>query len=230
MALAVTEAVTNAAEHAYPPGGSGTVRLQVRIDDDGYMDARVSDQGTWRIPDPAQTERGRGLMLARQPADELTVTHPAQDASAPQGARGTTVTLRYRLHCPATLATRAPALSGALSGAGETVPLTAELVAAQPVPCLRLAGPADNTTADRLAGQLLTASRGGTLPLTADLTGLTILASAGIRALQVVSDQLTAHHQKFTLIAAPGSPAASVLDLVRLPHRPSPAGAPVDRR
>jgi anti-anti-sigma regulatory factor len=61
-------------------------------------------------------------------------------------------------------------------------------------------------------------SRGGTLPLTVDLTGVTHLASAGVRALYQVREQLAAHQQDLTLVAAPGSSAGVVLELVRLPH------------
>jgi anti-anti-sigma factor len=79
-------------------------------------------------------------------------------------------------------------------------------------------GPVDITSADRLERQLLSASRGGTLPLTVDLTGVTHLASAGVRALYQVQEQLAAHQQDLTLVAAPGSSAGIVLELVRLPH------------
>ena len=44
-------------------------------------------------------------------------------------------------------------------------------------------GPVDITTADLLVRRLLSVSRGGTVPLVADLTGVTQLASAGVRAL-----------------------------------------------
>jgi anti-anti-sigma factor len=82
-------------------------------------------------------------------------------------------------------------------------------------------GPVDITTADRLARQLLAASRGGTLPLAVDLTGVTHLASAGVRALYQVREQLAVHQQDLTLVAAPGSSAGIVLDLVRLPRADS---------
>ena len=79
-------------------------------------------------------------------------------------------------------------------------------------------GPVDITTADQLARRLLSVSRGGTVPLVADLTGVTQLASAGVRALYAVSGQMAAHGQDLTLITAPGSAAHLVLDLVRLAH------------
>ena len=79
-------------------------------------------------------------------------------------------------------------------------------------------GPVDITTADLLARRLLSVSRGGTVPLVADLTGVTQLASAGVRALYQVSEQLAAHGRELILVAAAGSAADLVLDLVRLDH------------
>jgi anti-anti-sigma factor len=84
-------------------------------------------------------------------------------------------------------------------------------------------GPVDITTADRLATQLMTACRGGTLPLTVDLSQVSYLASAGVRALYRVRDQLAAQDQELTLLAADRTPARTVLDLVRLPASGRPS-------
>ena len=78
-------------------------------------------------------------------------------------------------------------------------------------------GPVDITTADLLARRLLSASRGGTVSLLADLTGVTQLASAGVRALYQVRDLLAAHKKELTLVAAAASSVRMVLDLVQLP-------------
>ena len=86
-------------------------------------------------------------------------------------------------------------------------------------------GPVDITTADLLARRLLSVSRGGTVSLVADLTGVTQLASAGVRALYQVSEQLAAHDQELTLVAAADSAAHLVLDLVRLDHVTGESGA-----
>jgi len=59
----------------------------------------------------------------------------------------------------------------------------------------------------------------------ADLTGVTQLASAGVRALYEVSKQLAAHGQKLTLVTARGSVAHLLLDLVRLDHVTAEEGA-----
>ena len=79
-------------------------------------------------------------------------------------------------------------------------------------------GSVDISTADLLARRLLSVSRGGTVPLVADLTGVTQLASAGVRVLYEVSEQLTVHGQELTLVTVRGSTAHLVLELVRLDH------------
>jgi anti-anti-sigma factor len=214
--LAVIEAVTNAIEHAYPPGQSGPVRVQATLGDDGYVQATVTDQGRWLEPDPAAvTVRGHGLMLAGQMSGYLRVTHPPQSAGAPPGARGTVVTLRHQLRRPAMLASQ-PSIAAADRPAP---PFSADLAPAGPEPHVRVAGPLDVTTAPQLTGRLLSACRGGVLPLTVDLTAVTVLASAGVRVLHEVSAQLAAHQRQLTLVAETGSAAAAVLDMVRLPRR-----------
>lgn len=218
--LAVTEAVTNAVEHAYPPGRPGPVRVDAALSADGYLEARVSDRGRWRAPEHGNRGHGQGLMLAAQLIDEVRVSHPPQEAGAQSGIRGTVVTLRHSLHRPAMLASQA---TGPAPVTQVPPPMfAAELVigepGAQPAVSVRVTGPVDSSTAERLTGQLMSACRGGVLPLTVDLSAVTILASAGVRVLYQVKDQLTAHGEELTLVSASGSPAAVVLDLVRLPR------------
>jgi serine phosphatase RsbU (regulator of sigma subunit)/anti-sigma regulatory factor (Ser/Thr protein kinase)/anti-anti-sigma regulatory factor len=220
-ALSVTETVTNAVEHAYPRGRPGPVRLDAAVTADGYLETRVSDRGHWRGPgnaEPgiAEPDRGQGLSVALQFAGELQVSHPPQGAGEPPGARGTIVALRHRVH-------RQPVL-GPLSVSPAAPPPPAsfavEPVAAGPAPRVRVTGPVDLTTAERLAGRLLAACRAGTLPLTVDLSGVTILASVGVRGLYRLAAQLAAHGQELTLVSEPGSPAAAVLRLAQLPWSP----------
>ena len=223
LELAVTEAVTNAAEHAYPPGRPGPVRLEASLGADGFLEARVSDRGRWRVPDPRAPGRGQGMMLAARLAGQLRVSHPPQEATAPPGSKGTIVTLRHCLHRPAMLASKASAVvpAGLASVPFAAAPVTAGLVGGSPV-TMRVSGPVDVTTAERFVGRLLSACRAGVLPLTVDLTGVTILASAGVRVLYEVKDQLAAHGNALTLVTGPGSAAAAVLDVVRLPYTASP--------
>ena len=214
--LALVEVFTNAIEHAYPRGEPGIIELEATLGDDGNVECRVTDHGSWRQPDPADADRGHGLMVAGQVVDQLLVSHPPRLAGGTAGSRGTTVTLRHRLGRPAVLA----------SGHGSThaghpadPPFAVDTSIAESATARALVrGPVDITTADQLARRLLSVSRGGTVPLVADLTGVTQLASAGVRALYAVSGQMAAHGQDLTLITAPGSAAHLVLDLVRLAH------------
>ena len=199
----------------------------------------MTDHGTWRRPDPADSDRGHGLMVAGQVIDHLLVSHPTRAANGTAGSRGTIVTMRHRLSRPAVLASghdaaghNAAGHNGARAARRAEPPFsvdtsTAERATARALVC----GPVDITTADQLARRLLSVSRGGTVPLVADLTGVTQLASAGVRALYAVSEQMAAHGQDLTLITAPGSAVHVVLDLVRLAHVASPAPLdPAQRR
>ena len=213
LRLALVEIVTNAIEHAYSGGEPGSVEITAELDDYGIMACRITDHGSWRQPDPAEADRGHGLMVAGQVVDTLTVSHrPAPDG----GDEDTVVTLRHRLRRPAVLgidprSARPADYPPEPSFAVETM-FDGERGSAL------VRGPVDITTADLLARRLLSASRGGTVSLLADLTGVTQLASAGVRALYLVRDLLAAHKKDLILVAAAASSARMVLDLVQLPH------------
>ena len=219
--LALVEVFTNAIEHAYPRGEPGIIELEARLGDDGNVECRVTDHGCWRQPDPADADRGHGLMVAGQVIDHLLVSHPplgpsTRAADGTAGSRGTIVTLRHRLGRPVILAS---GHDRARAAHPDEPPFTVDTSIAESATAQALVrGPVDITTADQLARRLLSVSRGGTVPLVADLTGVTQLASAGVRALYAVSGQMAAHGQDLTLITAPGSAAHAVLDLVRLAH------------
>jgi serine phosphatase RsbU (regulator of sigma subunit)/anti-sigma regulatory factor (Ser/Thr protein kinase)/ABC-type transporter Mla MlaB component len=215
LQLAVTEAVTNAVEHAYPPQRPGPVLVDAELCDDGYLECRITDHGEWKAPDPALTHRGHGLMVAGHVVGHMTVSHASPEPGKPPGSGGTVVTLRHRLRRPAILAPDASAHAARFSS---EPPFAVDIGGDGSGPYAGVCGPVDITSADRLERQLLSASRGGTLPLTVDLTRVTRLASAGVRALYQVRERLAAHHQKLTLVALPGSSAGIVLKLVQLPH------------
>ena len=181
------------------------------LGDDGKP-AVINDRGSWRTPDPAATGRGHGMMVAGQVVDQLQVSHPR--LATPPGTGGTVVTLRHRLRRPATFASGIGSPAAAHDSAP---PFTVDTSAYGANPRVRAAGPVDISTADRFARRLLAASAGGTLPLTVDLTNVTYLTSAGIRALYRVREQLAAHRQDLTLIAAPGSSVGLILELAQLP-------------
>ncbi|MGH3097386.1 MAG: SpoIIE family protein phosphatase [Streptosporangiales bacterium] len=218
--LAAGEAVSNAIEHAYPGGEVGTVRFEAELHSDGVLECRVSDDGQWRIPDTTTITRGRGLLLCEQLLDQVRVSHPPQEAGEAPGSRGTTVTLRHRLHRPAMLASEASARP---LQQPDRPAFTVEVDSTATHPAVRVSGPVDITTVEEFSRELVTASRSGVLPLTVELSSVTHLASAGVRAMHDVREQLAAHGQPLSLLAAAGSPAASVLDLVGLPF-----DAPVD--
>ena len=219
--LAMVEVFTNAIEHAYPREAPGTIELDASLESDGSVTCLVTDHGTWRPPDPADADRGHGLMVAGHVVDELLVTHPvAGDAAGP---RGTTVALRLRLRRPAVLA---PGHRAEHVAYPAERPFTVDTsVAAGTTARAMVGGTVDITTADLMARRLLSVSRGGTVPLIADLTGVTQLASAAVRALYQVSEQLAAHGQRLVLVTAPGSAAHMVLDLARLAHVTREEGA-----
>ena len=219
--LAMVEVFTNAIEYAYPRDEPGTIELDATLENDGSVACLVTDHGTWRTPDPDDADRGHGLMVAGHVVDKLLVSHPGPNGTA--ASQGTTVILRHRLRRPAVLA---PGHHGEPAAQPAQPRFTVDTsVTAGATARALVGGPVDITTADLLARRLLSVSRGGTVPLVADLAGVTQLASAGVRALYQVSEQLAAHGQELTLVAAADSATHLVLDLVRLDHVTGEAGA-----
>jgi anti-sigma regulatory factor (Ser/Thr protein kinase)/anti-anti-sigma regulatory factor len=226
LVMAVSEAVTNAIEHAYPPGRPGPVRLVANVLPDGFLDVNVADRGRWQEPGTDVEGRGHGLLVIGQLADVMEVRHPPRSAAEPSGVRGTMVMIRHRLHHPAMLATASEAAAASWP---TDPPFAVRIATGDPRPRVRITGPVDITTTGQLTRALLAACRGGVLPLIVDLDEVTLLASAGVRALFEVTSQLAAHQQDLTLIAGPASAAQAVLDLVSLPYisnASQAAGAP----
>jgi anti-sigma regulatory factor (Ser/Thr protein kinase) len=202
--LAMVEVVTNAIEHAYPPGEPGIVTLDATLADDGNVECRITDHGSWRRPDASDADRGHGLMVAGHVVDTLLVSHPPGPVGTdvgPAGTGGTVVSLRLRLRRPAFLAWHPESARAAAYSPGP--PFTVDTsIEETGVARARVTGAVDIVTAGQMARRLLSASRGGTVPLVADLTGVTQLASAGVRALYQVRERLTVHKQDMTLLAA----------------------------
>ncbi|HTT51066.1 MAG TPA: ATP-binding protein [Streptosporangiaceae bacterium] len=215
LLLAAGEVLGNAIEHAYPPGQPGRVRMQAVLGDDGHAECRISDRGSWKAPDPAIPGRGAGLMLVGRMIDQLDVHHPPQPRGTPQGARGTVVTLRHRLsRSVAVTSAASPLRAVPAAGPAFQVDCTAGGSCARAT----VRGPVDASTAGSFHSQLLIACRGGTLPLSVDLTGVTHLGGAGVAALYQVKDQLALFRQTLVLATAPGSAADAVLGLSGLRH------------
>jgi serine/threonine-protein kinase RsbW len=90
VVLASYEALTNAAEHAYP-SGQGSVDLVAARTTDGRVLVTVRDYGIWRPPPLDPGLRGRGLVMIRALTQRVEIQ---------QGQDGTTVHMEWEL--PAT--------------------------------------------------------------------------------------------------------------------------------
>ncbi|MFI7599864.1 SpoIIE family protein phosphatase [Actinoplanes sp. NPDC049681] len=201
---ALGELVTNAIEHGYEGvQGKDVVRLVVRLAPDGQVEAEVTDHGSWRVP-ARQSLRGRGLALTAQLVGSLRVV---------PGETGTAATVRHPLLRPAQSPGR-PEPSPAASA--DATPLRIDEVTGTEV---RVSGTIDAASAAQLRQDLLRRTRGGHLPLSVDLTGVTHLASAGVSALHQVAEQHREQGGELDLHAARDSTAQAVLDMVALPHR-----------
>ncbi|WP_052685117.1 ATP-binding protein [Lentzea aerocolonigenes] len=175
LVLAVSEAVNNSVEHAYPAPAQGTIEVRAQIGDDGTVAVDVSDHGQWRVPPPALTMRGRGLLLMRESVDEVVID---------RSARGTTVRLR-RARSPLTLGPQvAPDCELHETSSGVVAVVRGNVPAE--------AGPALRRT-------LTTAARGGTVPLTVDLTQLGEDRTGVQQALHAVAEALEAAGNRLTV-------------------------------
>ena len=90
--LAVSEAVTNAIQHAYRDragADAGDVRVVVRRDRDHFLVEHVHDRGMGLNPRPDSPGLGLGLCLMAHETDRFEIHKP------PQG--GTEVVLYFRL-------------------------------------------------------------------------------------------------------------------------------------
>jgi serine/threonine-protein kinase RsbW len=177
LVLAVSEAVNNSVEHAYPAPARGTVEVRAQLGRDGTVDIDVTDHGQWRVPPPALTMRGRGLLLMRESVDEVVID---------RSARGTTVRLR-RARSPVALDPQVEpdcevhvyeTSSGVVAVVRGNVPAEA--------------GPSLRRT-------LVTAARGGTVPLTVDVTHLGEERSGVEHALRAVTEALEAAGNRLTV-------------------------------
>ncbi|MFC7759925.1 ATP-binding protein [Catellatospora bangladeshensis] len=86
LQLAVSEATSNAIEHAYHDQAPATITIVGQHEPGGDLVVTVTDTGTWRTPSAEPGNRGRGTGIMRKVSDafELDTTHA-----------GTTVKLRF---------------------------------------------------------------------------------------------------------------------------------------
>lgn len=90
MAVAISEALTNAAVHAYRETDTGSMMLAISPVAGGVL-ISVCDEGVGLTPRPDSPGLGLGLPLVAQFADDFAV-HPGP------GGRGTEVTMTFRDH------------------------------------------------------------------------------------------------------------------------------------
>lgn len=208
--LAVNEAIANVAVHAYPDCAPGPLRITGRLQSGGVVEVCIADDGQWRTPGIGEIGRGRGLAMMERLLDKVTISH---DSASRPARKGTVVTLRHKVSRPALVASSGP---GSSPSASTPHSYRAECHDEPGKATLTVTGAVDALTADQFNADLSDAAQGGTVGLTVLLDQVTLLTSRGVRALFVMREQLAAHQRPFTLVAATGSPAAVVLDLVGL--------------
>ncbi|WP_412750759.1 SpoIIE family protein phosphatase [Krasilnikovia sp. M28-CT-15] len=218
----VAELVTNGVEHAYAGRAAGEISLIAELETDGAVRIEVSDEGHWQERPPATSGRtgGLGLMLADQLVDSVRLR---------PSAHGTTAEIRHCLSTPGRLLTLDEVSAGA------PVPRPTHdpdllLILDEPYgagPRVRVDGPVTAATAGQLAADLQRMTRHGTRPLTVDLTGVTLLSSAGVAVLQAALHRSRDHDGRLCLYAAAGSPAQHILALTALAHTSADPGDPV---
>ncbi len=204
MALthATLELISNAV--AYGQGENREIQVEARLDPDGCVMIEVTNHGTWHVVADDQ-DRGRGLAMAAGLVDHLAVST--------QGS-GIRARLRHRLVRPVTIDVSEETGFGPRV---DEVQVTHE--AAQK---LSLTGTVSHDEVERVAAEILLATRGGTVPVSLDLTAVTRLSSSAVRLL----DDLTSGDRAVGLdtadieiLATANSVTQRALELARVPHR-----------
>ena len=198
--IGVLEAVTNAVEHAYDEPG-GRVRVEASLDEQGRACVTVIDDGCWLQPAADPGRRGRGLLMMRACMDTVELE------TAPTG---TTVLLDRRLQREPVVDLTRSATRSIPRQRSATIGVT---VSRSMRPTITLTGPLDLSTAEELRRHLWTASRGGALPLTVELGGVTHLGSAGIQVLYEFVEEMSAEGRELHFVVPPGCPAAYAVQL-----------------
>ncbi|MCV7232254.1 SpoIIE family protein phosphatase [Mycobacterium branderi] len=201
---AISEFVENAAQHAYPVETAGGIVVQAALDGHANLRAWVTDHGQWKQHDDSARDGGRGLAVAQALVSEIRVTH---------GNNGTTAALTHPLTRPARIVTD-PRVSQVADERGVDYEFRTMI---DDDGRIVVVGDVDSLTASKLALQISLHSRGGTKPVTVDLSSVTHLGSAGVSTLADAQHQARRNTAECVLIAPPGSPAHHVLSLVRLP-------------
>ncbi|MFE9751375.1 ATP-binding protein [Saccharothrix saharensis] len=173
LLVAVNEAASNAVEHAYGPDEQGLVHIDVRARPDGSVRVVITDHGGWRVPPPTLTDRGRGLLLMRENVDEVLVD---------RGASGTTVTL--------VLAPRHTSGGTYLAAPASVDPV--DVTTRDGWVEVHVRGDVPAHAAPAVRRRILTAARGGTVPVVVDLLALGEHNEGLVRSLRAVAEAAAA--------------------------------------
>jgi len=214
LQVAVTEALTNAMEHAYADSDQpGAIRFEATLRANGVLAGTVTDHGAWRErearPHDHSDERGRGLTMINRFTDDFEIVRSPQ---------GSAVNFLKRLRRPAGLSQRRGAV--AYPPVDTDVPFEVTQDEAAPG-LLTVTGPVDAATSGQLELRLAQVSRAGSRSVTVDLSRVSHLASTGVQVLHRFRQLAGQQGTSFRLVAGPGSPARPVLDLVNLPYQQS---------
>jgi anti-sigma regulatory factor (Ser/Thr protein kinase) len=200
---AAAELVTNALEH----GGRGHdpwVELRARLGSNGVALVEVLDHGTWQVP-VEDVSRGRGLAMAAGLVDHLGV------ALRPDGTRAF---LQHRLlHAAAIEVVRAAARTGSPHEAVEVLHTAPHAVS--------LKGVFGHDDVDRVAAELLVATRGGTVRLTLDLRDVSSLSTSAVRLLAdltSVNRAVGMYAADIEILSTADSTVQRTLDSACIPH------------
>jgi anti-sigma regulatory factor (Ser/Thr protein kinase) len=200
---AAAELVTNAFEHGVN-GHDPWVELRARLGSNGVALVEVLDHGTWRVPAEDRT-RGRGLAMAAGLVDHLGV------ALRPDGTRAF---LQHRLlHAAPIEVVRATARSG-------TDPVPVEVVHTAPH-AVALRGDFGHDDVERVAAELLVATRGGTVRLSLDLREVTSLSTSAVQLLAdltSVNRAVGMYAADIEILSTAGSTIQRTLDSACIPH------------
>jgi anti-sigma regulatory factor (Ser/Thr protein kinase) len=206
MALthAASVLVTNAIDH----GGRDDdreIELYARLGTDGVIRVEVTDHGTWQAPSE-DLSRGRGLAMAAGLVDHLGVA---------TGPFGTRALLQHRLVRPVPIETT--------RGSSREVPRPAPVEVLHPEPhVIALQGTFGHDDVERVAAEILVATRGGTLGFCLDVTGVTELSTSGARLLidlTSVNRSIGMFAADIDIVAEAGSMTQHTLDVTGIPHR-----------
>ncbi len=198
LLLAVNEAVSNSVEHAYPSDVDGLVRISADVEQDGTLCVVVADDGRWRVPPAELSDRGRGLLLMRENVDQVVVDRTSG---------GTSVSL-----CRSLRPRRAEALAAPHDGHEV---LVEERDAGVHV---SVRGDVPASTGAALRRSLLTAARGGTVPVVVDLGELGAETAGAVHAVFAVADAASAAGNRVVVRAEPGTPVWTALEASGVRH------------